>query len=351
MAPIKYFDFDLSAFFELTPDLVWIVGKNGFLKKVNPAVIEKLGYTTEELFARPVNSFIHADDRELTALNREKLINEKVLHNFTNRFITKDGEIVWLDWTSIYFTEKEIIFAIAKDITARKKIEQEVEEEYNKFKSLTTHFKSSIEKDRKYFAYELHEELAQLVSVFNMDVGWLLANIPDLKGKLRERIEHASAVSKLLIKTIQRLAFSISPQMLDHLGLNATMEWLCNEFAVLNGIPCHFESAYLEAGLTEEVKIDFFRICQESLTNVLDLENAVEIRVRIEGFEDHIQLSISDTGNGFTIEREKQTSGLINVLERAASINGKLVIQDKTGRGSILTLTIPNQLREQTTGS
>ena len=68
------------------------------------------------------------------------------------------------------------MFAIAKDISAKKQIEKEVEEKYAKFKSLATHFKSSIEADRKYLANELHEELAQLVSVLKLDLGWLNDN-------------------------------------------------------------------------------------------------------------------------------------------------------------------------------
>ena len=223
---MKNFDFELSAFFDMTPDLVWIADKDGYLKKVNSAVIKKLGYSEVELYSNPVLSFIHPDDREKTKLSRMRLINGEVLHNFLNRYITKKGEILWLEWTSIYFTDREFVFAIAKDVTTRKQIEKTVEEEYNKFKSLTTHFKSSMEKDRKSFAYELHEELAQLISVVNMDVGWIANNIQGMPEKFKNRIDHASEVSKLLIKTIQRLSFSISPQMLDDFGLNATLEWL-----------------------------------------------------------------------------------------------------------------------------
>jgi len=337
-------DFELSAFFELTPDLVWIVGKDGYLKKVNAAVINKLGYTIEELYASPVAAFIHPDDQEITSDNRTKLLNGEVLHNFTNRYISSAGNTIWLEWTSVYFAEKEIVFAIAKDVTARKQIEKEVEDEYNKFKTLTSHFKNNIEKDRKYFAYELHEELAQLVSVVNMDVGWLNANIPDLPGKLKDRMEHTVAVSRLLIKTIQRLSFFISPQMLDELGLNAALEWLCNEFSILNGIPCGFESTYDEGSLTDEMKIDFFRICQESLAHVLNREQAVKIMIRIEDADDKIQISVTDSGNGFSIDQEKQTSGLINVQERAASINGNLIVHDKTEKGTGIAVIVANQV-------
>jgi PAS domain S-box-containing protein len=338
------FDFNLSDFFEITPDLVWIAGKDGYLKKVNTAVIEKLGYTEAELYANPISSFIHPWDREKTRLNRVNLINGEVLHNFLNRYVKKDGEIVWLEWTSIYFSDKEVVFAIAKDVTVRKQIEKDVADEYNKFKSLTTHFKSSIEKDRKHFAYELHEELAQLVSVINMDMGWININIRDMPEKLKERINHASEVSRLLIKTIQRLSFSISPQMLDDLGLNTTLEWLCKEFSVLHGISCEFEPAYDETSLTHEMKIDFFRICQESLTNVLDHSLAGKIKISIEDTGSRIQLCILDNGKGFDAREELLTAGLINIRERAASINALINLQANPDGKSCICLTVEKQL-------
>lgn len=157
----------LSDFFDLTPDLVWIAGKDGFLKKANPAVMKKLGYTEDELYTKPITFFMHPDDIANTLLGRAKLLSGEVLHNFCNRYISKASEIIWLQWTSIYITDKEVVLAIAKDVTDRKKIEEEVEAKYIKIKEMASHFKNRIENGRKYFAYEIHEELAQLVSVVN----------------------------------------------------------------------------------------------------------------------------------------------------------------------------------------
>ena len=333
-------NFGLSAFFELTPDLVWIAGKDGFLKKANSAVFNKLGFTDVELYSKPITAFMHPGDVEITLLNRYKLFKGEVLHNFCNRYISKSGEIIWLEWTSVFIADKEIVFAIAKDITARKKIEKEVEEQYTKFKGLATHFKSRMENDRKYFAYELHEELAQLLSVVNMDISWLNMHSDDFSEKAKGRIAHASEVCKLLISTIQRLAFSISPQMLCDLGLNVTMEWLCHEFSILNSIACTFESDYDEEAITHEMKIDFFRISQDALTKLLDHSRAGDIRIFIKDIGDGIQLIIQDSGDGFNTVLEKQISGLFSIQERANSINGKVTVQNNTGNGTGIAVIV-----------
>lgn len=338
---MPYLNFDVSDFFELTPDLVCIAGKDGFLKKVNSAVKLKLGYTEEELYSRPISDLVHPADREITLHTRLKMLNGEVLHNFCNRYLTKTGEIIWLEWTSVYIADKEIVFAIAKDITKRKLIEAEVEENYIKFKELASHFKDNIEKDRKYFAYELHEDLAQLVASVNLDLGWMKNNSTDLPGKFSEKIDHASAVSKLLIKTIQRLSFAISPQMLDNLGLNTTLDWLCKEFTTLYGITCSFKAAYDELSLSNEIKIDFFRICQDTLNAVLHHEQAGSIKIMIEQNKNIITLSITDTGNGFEVVGPNQHEGISKIGQRAASINAELELKTENTqeKGIFLQLT------------
>jgi PAS domain S-box-containing protein len=336
-------EFTLAAFFEMTPDLVCIAGKDGYFRKVNHSVIEKLGYTEAELMSTPISVFMHPDDRELTLHKREELLRGKALVNFQNRYVKKGGAIIWLEWTSIYFSDSQVVFAIAKDITDKKKIEIEVEEKYRKFKSLATHFKSSIEEDRKYLAKELHEELAQLASVLKTDIEWIGRNAPDWSPSSRSRMDHALVISNHLIKTIRRISFSISPNMLEHLGLNATLEWHCKEFSILYGIPCQFECTYDDAELSDEVKTDLFRICQEALTNILAHAEASHVRIDIGEAGGQIRLTIFDDGKGFVVDQQKRRSGLVRMRERAASINGHLTIQSKAGEGTLIAVTIAKQ--------
>lgn len=336
----KATEFKISAFFEMTPDLICIAGKDGFFKKINRAVIDKLGFSEQELFERPIASFIYPEDRELTSQTRQEMLSGKDLLNFENRYITKTGEIVWLAWTSIYFPDDEVVFAIAKDITNRKQVIRDVEEKYIKFKSLATHFKTILEQDRKFLALELHEELAQLASVVKMDVDWIRLKEPGLSESAQKKIEHASVISELLINTIRRISFSISPAMLEELGLDGALKWHCHEFSILKGIPCLFESNYEDTDLTPEIKTDFFRICQEALSNVMYHAGAAKVKVSIRDTGDQIALTIADDGKGFANNQQAQTDGLMSIRERVASINGELSIQTEPGSGTSICVTI-----------
>ncbi len=117
--------FHYELYFDLSPDLLCIAGYDGFFKKINHAVSKTLGYTMEELYSRPINDFIYQDDKDITEFHRRELIRSKPLYNFENRYQTKSGEIVWLSWTSFPIESDQVIFAIAKDITHKKKIEEE----------------------------------------------------------------------------------------------------------------------------------------------------------------------------------------------------------------------------------
>jgi PAS domain S-box-containing protein len=336
----KNHQFDLFSFFEMTPDLVCIAGKDGFFKKVNKAVLEKLEYTEEEIYAQPIVSFQHNEDREITARTRAELLAGNALVNFENRYISKTGKILWFHWTSIFIPDKEVVFAIAKDVTAKKVIEFETVENFKKFKGLATHFKTHIEKERKSFAFELHEDLAQLASVIKMDVAAIKNNAPDLNDFLKARLENAAAVSQLLMEKIRKLSFSISPNILEQLGLNETLEWLSKEFTSINNIPCIFTSNYNEEGLSTEIKIDLFRICQESLNNVMNHAQAKSVYIILEDLGNEICLSIIDNGQGFDIARQKMKSGFKNMNELATILNGNLQIESEQGNGTKICFKI-----------
>ncbi len=335
---MKKEEYPMLDLFEKTLDLVCIVDKPGWFKKVNPAVIKTLGYSEQELFSRPVSELIHPDDREATAHKRDQLLSNTPLLNFQNRYISKTGAVIWLEWTSVYIPEKEEVFAIAKNITRRKQVEIEIEENYKKYKDLAAHFKQHVEKDRQYFATELHEELAQIATVIKMDIE-LLANGQQLNEFSETRMNHVLATTEMLIEKIRRLSYSLNPSRIAELGLNAVLRFLCYEFSALTGIPCSYESSFDEKHLDPEVKLDLLRICQEALLNVMHHAQATEVKIILEQKEDKIELSVSDNGKGFE-RANRQSFGLRNMQGRTDSINGKLQIESEESKGTKVSVSV-----------
>jgi len=332
-------DYPMLHLFEKTLDLVCIVNKEGWFVKVNPAVVNTLGYSEEELFSRPVSALIHPADRDITASRRVDLLNNKPLLNFQNRYVSKNGNIVWLEWTSVYIVDKEVVFAIAKDITSRKQIEIEIEENYKKYKELADHFKHHVEKDRRSFATELHEELAQLATVVRMHFESVARLYSGGDTGITRSIEHGLTTSDLLINKIRRLSYSMNPARIEELGLDAVLASLCTEFEALTRIPCTYTSRFSEKDLSYEIKLDLLRICQEALLNVMHHAQATTVKIVLQQKKNKIELSVTDNGKGFEHE-SKQSFGLRNMQGRADSINGKLVIESAKSKGTKVSISV-----------
>jgi PAS domain S-box-containing protein len=323
---------DLITLFQTTPDLVCIADKIGYFINFNAAVSHTLGYSRDELLAEPIANRMHPDDREMTLNRRARLLHGETMVNFQNRYITKEGNIVWLEWTSVYLPEKELVFAIAKNITARKEMEKRVEQEFTRLREQTVQFKNNLETDRKYVAAELHEDLAQLATAVKVDLDWINSNV-DAPEKSRKRMEHALITADLLIGTIRRISFSISPAMLDDLGLEPTLEWYCKEFSMTSGIACAFESKFNESALSKEIKLDFFRICQQALANIKNHAKASSVKISIKEKKESIILTILDDAD----HTHEDTSGLLSIAQRAESIGATCNINHS---GIMLTLTL-----------
>jgi PAS domain S-box-containing protein len=113
--------------FELSLDLFCIAGLDGFFRRVNPAFERVLGHSPDELTSQPFIDFVHPDDREATLAEVEKLAGGAITIDFENRYRCADGSYKWLAWRSMPVPEEGIIFAVARDISAQKELQQERE--------------------------------------------------------------------------------------------------------------------------------------------------------------------------------------------------------------------------------
>ena len=115
-----------NRFLDLSIDMFCTAGFDGFFKTLNPAFEKTLGFTTAELLAKPYLEFIHPDDRAATVAEDGRLQHREVTIAFENRYLGKDGSYKWLMWNAVCVPEQDLIYAIARDITERKRAEEEL---------------------------------------------------------------------------------------------------------------------------------------------------------------------------------------------------------------------------------
>lgn len=124
----KHASEELDNFFNTSTDLLCILGIDGSFKKVNPAFTTLLGYSESELLSNPIKHFLHSDDHIFTKSHLNELQEKMKSTHLENRIITKDGGIKWFSWSAIYQLEDEVIFAVGKEITEKKRLQELIED-------------------------------------------------------------------------------------------------------------------------------------------------------------------------------------------------------------------------------
>ena len=104
--------------FELSPDLLCVAGFDGFFRRVNPAWTRTLGYSERELLSQPFIEFVHPADRDKTLRETGALAAGAETVEFRNRYRTRDGRYVWLEWRAMPSHQEQLIYAAARDITS-----------------------------------------------------------------------------------------------------------------------------------------------------------------------------------------------------------------------------------------
>src|SRR5258708_2985378 len=106
---------DHDFFFTHSIDLLCIAGFDGYFKELNRAWQDVLGFTKDELLAKPFIEFVHPEDRKSSTAEANKLTASVNPKSFYNRYRCKDGSYRWLSWTATGFPEQQKIYAIARD--------------------------------------------------------------------------------------------------------------------------------------------------------------------------------------------------------------------------------------------
>ncbi len=115
-------------FLELSGDMICVAGFDGYFKQVNSAFERALGYSRSELLGRPFVEFVHPDDRHDIEVEATDIsVDGRAAVQFQNRYLDKDGEVHWIEWTSVGIPEEERIYAVGRDVTDRKMLEQRME--------------------------------------------------------------------------------------------------------------------------------------------------------------------------------------------------------------------------------
>ena len=124
---------------ENTVDLICLHNLDTTFQYLSPSVINILGYSPEELEGKSPLDFAHPEDLQLLQNSFLNFINEKVNESVTARFITKNGEYIWLETKANIIEKKGVTTGFqssSRDVTTRKEEEEATEKALTKEREL-----------------------------------------------------------------------------------------------------------------------------------------------------------------------------------------------------------------------
>lgn len=207
---------------------------------------------------------------------------------------------------------------------------------------------ASQENERKRIAAELHDSLGQrLVIVKNLAL-LVLQNrngANGLSAPQHKQVEEISAEVSGAAREVKEIAYNLRPLHLDRLGLTAAVRSLIETVAATSSITFSAEIDDVDHLFPRDAEINFYRIVQESLNNIVKHSRAERCLVQTERNGRRLTLTIRDDGAGFTLDsmhadRPRDGFGLIGISERAQLLGGKAVIQSAPGQGTTVTIEL-----------
>ena len=202
---------------------------------------------------------------------------------------------------------------------------------------------SAHEEERSRLARELHDDLAQRLAVFAIDVGKLEQQWVDPPGPAQEQLREMKKDIFKISQDVHSLSRQLHPSILDDLGLIKAVESECMTFSRREGIEIAFNHENIPTDIPKDVSLSLYRIIQEGLTNISKHACAEHISVSLRGINHDVLLSVQDDGIGFGCAevKEKPGLGLSSMRERARLIHGELSIQSHEEKGTLITLRVP----------
>lgn len=236
------------------------------------------------------------------------------------------------------------VVGIAQDVTERRMAEEEVRQSREKLRDLADHLQTIREEERTEVSREIHDELGQALTVLKLDLS--LVEEKFRQGSVDKVFDLTRSMSQLIDETIQivrRIASSLRPGLLDDLGLEAALEWQCQEFRDRSGLAFHLDLPSRPLALDSKRATTVFRIFQEILTNVARHARASRVEISLKEAPGEVLLEVRDDGVGITPEQysNPKALGIVGMTERALMLDGELTFFGKPNQGTTVQLRVP----------
>jgi PAS domain S-box-containing protein len=316
------------------------VDADGRLLLVNPALSYMLGYGVDELIGKKT---VEITDRESAGLEiplvRSLVAGERDVYSLDKRYMRRDGSRVWVNVVSSAVRGRDNRFlyriSIVNDISERKKAEEEVER-------LACRLITAHEEERIRIAREIHDNFGQTVALLTIQQEKLRQRLPDDLIEERKQLSIMAEQFHSLSAGLRGLSHRLHSGTLDHLGLAAALEDLCEELSGAHGIPVQFVDHGLPTAMDSDVARCLFRVAQQALANAMAHSGASRVDMETMEGPHAVVMRIADNGWGFDASAAHDGIGLVTMRERVRLVGGTLAVESGIRLGTRITVEIPH---------
>jgi PAS domain S-box-containing protein len=317
-----------NRFFTLSPDMYFVAGTDGYFKEANPAAERILGYTAEELKSKPFIEFVHPDDREATLKEGARVNSGERTVYFENRYLTKDGTYRWMLWSSAPVLEEKLIYAVARDITEHKKIEERMTALGEETKHRAAELEA-LNKELEAFSYSVSHDLRaplRHIAGFSDMLQRHADGSLDEKGKryLNTIVESARRMGMLIDDLLVFSRMGRSELHREKVDLNKMVDEVIAELAPdIGARRVNWKKHKLPQVVGDRAMLK--QVIINLLANALKYSGTreiseIEINHRVE--QDEHVFSVKDNGVGFDMAYAHKLFGVFQRLHDATQFEG-----------------------------
>jgi PAS domain S-box-containing protein len=327
--------------FEQSPDGISVIDAETFLPiEFNTKIHSQLGYSREEFALLKITDYEMIDTAEIIKARAEKIMQAGE-DNFETKHRAKNGDIreVQVTVRRITLNEKPVFYVIFRDITEKRKLEEQLQQqELRRQREITEATISAQEKERNELGKELHDNINQILATVKMYLGMAKSK----KESSAELVERSYGYVSEAMEEIRKLSKSLVSPSLGDMGLQAALEELVEEMNTIAGYKIKLlYTIGSRIPLHKDKELMLYRIVQEQFNNISKYASAKTVTLRIDADPDFLYLSVTDDGVGFDTTQKAKGIGLKNIQSRVEFYSGTMQIISAPGKGCSLEITIP----------
>lgn len=266
----------------------------------------------------------------------EELIANGFIRNKEVQIQNGNKEVISVIMSSniIKYYDQQAVLTIYNDITKQKQLEQKI---------LTTTIETE-EKERQYFAMELHDGIGPLLSAIKMYLQWIeqsdgKPNMPQLINKTIGLVDEA-------YKTSKEISRKLSPHILRDFGFFDALKNLIEQTSISKQLTITISDDFEKHAKTfsqmnMQHQTILYRVFSELINNTIKHAQASQINISMKQIENKLEFFYNDNGIGFDInemEEKKSGLGLLNIKNRIEAINGVFSLASIPGEGTFIII-------------